>query len=429
MKKTHFKKTMLLLMSLMIWQSADAQLAVGDEFADGDINYQVIADGEVKTTHLKGGYTGTTLTIPATVEHDGYTYKVTTIGTDLVWGTNEYIQTINLPEGLTTLEEAALQQMFALKGVTLPSTVTSLGFASFYNMYNLQYIDLSKTNIVFPKTLLENNPYYTEGSPFWCVSEGTIIFLSKNQGKIEKPNFLYQEKDSFKVSNFVLDEYKGYYSPYDFRAEKVTFDREFTAGDGLCTVYLPFKLSAENNGTFYECIGINADKTAALVQEVSYTTPGSAYLFKPKSEGMKLTIAENIEVRNSLTTQDIKYLVGRYQQLDFTDDNKANCYGYAGQDEYDEDYKNKLFSLGEFVKFGEGATILPFRAYLYAPQAPQAKKLGIQVVNDETTGISLINNEEVGSGNSSAAYNLAGQKVSNGYKGLIIQNGKKVLNF
>ncbi len=53
--------------------------------------------------------------------------------------------------------------------------------------------------------------------------------------------------------------------------------------------------------------------------------------------------------------------------------------------------------------------------------------LSIDGFNEETTGISLINNEELESSNSKVAYNLAGQKVGKNYKGIVIKNGKKVI--
>lgn len=67
-----------------------------------------------------------------------------------------------------------------------------------------------------------------------------------------------------------------------------------------------------------------------------------------------------------------------------------------------------------------------FRAYLQAinPEAGNAKKLQLSI-DGETTGISQISttvNHKEGE-----TYNLAGQKVSASYKGIVIRNGKKVV--
>jgi hypothetical protein len=47
----------------------------------------------------------------------------------------------------------------------------------------------------------------------------------------------------------------------------------------------------------------------------------------------------------------------------------------------------------------------------------------VTFVGDLTTGIKEISNRQV----EGARYNLSGQRVSDGYKGIVIMNGRKVL--
>lgn len=76
-----------------------------------------------------------------------------------------------------------------------------------------------------------------------------------------------------------------------------------------------------------------------------------------------------------------------------------------------------------FAKVEAGVVIPAGKAYL---ETAAASKLAISF-GSETTGISKIATEQPASENS-AMYNLAGQRVSNSYKGIVIRNGKKFIN-
>lgn len=70
----------------------------------------------------------------------------------------------------------------------------------------------------------------------------------------------------------------------------------------------------------------------------------------------------------------------------------------------------------------KGTKISPFRAYFTGiPEGASAK---LNFIDGEATGINGVNAEAAADG---AIYNLAGQKVSAAYKGIVIMNGKKYL--
>ena len=76
-----------------------------------------------------------------------------------------------------------------------------------------------------------------------------------------------------------------------------------------------------------------------------------------------------------------------------------------------------------FAKVKAGVTIPAGKAYL---ETTAGSKLAINF-GGETTGISKVATELTAPENS-AMYNLAGQRVSNSYKGIVIRNGKKFIN-
>ena len=135
MKKTKLftllRAIIAIVASLAAVSSASAQDKDNDnEFTEGDFNYLFLEDGTVQlgdgtsTAWAGTGYTET-ITIPATVTHDGTTYTVTKIGD------NAFIQ---IGGGYGTI-----------KTITFPTEdnhITSIGYSSFSNNSYLNNINL-----------------------------------------------------------------------------------------------------------------------------------------------------------------------------------------------------------------------------------------------------------------------------------------------
>ena len=89
-----------------------------------------------------------------------------------------------------------------------------------------------------------------------------------------------------------------------------------------------------------------------------------------------------------------------------------------------------ILSDGSFYR-AESGTVAVGKAYLHLESDPLPGggngKLSIIFNDNETNGIKSIENRELRSENSDY-YNLAGQKVGKNYKGIVIVNGKKMLN-
>lgn len=65
-------------------------------------------------------------------------------------------------------------------------------------------------------------------------------------------------------------------------------------------------------------------------------------------------------------------------------------------------------------------------AYLMLSEVQAREFIGI-FGEDISTGIEAIDNGQWTMDNDAPAYNLAGQKVGKGYKGIVVKNGKKVV--
>ena len=155
-------------------------------------------------------------------------------------------------------------------------------------------------------------------------------------------------------------------------------------------------------------VKLNAEKTGIVMNEVVGVVPaGVAVLLKGKADtDYALTKADGWQN----VTSDLKMSDGT-----ITSTAKTAVYGLAtvnGQD--------------GFYKASAGKTIPAKCAYLeVANSASLAKFYSLGDHSGSTTGITSVKNEAAS--NNAPMYNLAGQLVDKGYKGIVIKNGKKIV--
>lgn len=82
----------------------------------------------------------------------------------------------------------------------------------------------------------------------------------------------------------------------------------------------------------------------------------------------------------------------------------------------------------KFFKINSAGNVVPKgKAYLQVPDEYAYAHESLWFGDDETTDIKAIKNGQITIDNNAPIYNLAGQRVANGYKGVVIQNGKKLV--
>lgn len=156
-------------------------------------------------------------------------------------------------------------------------------------------------------------------------------------------------------------------------------------------------------------VKLNADKKTITLEKIVGKVPaGKAVLLKgTPNESYKLITGEgDVAVFDT----DLKVSDGTATSSD-----KTAVYGLAtvnGQD--------------GFYKAFDGKTIPAKCAYLEVENsASLAKFYSLGDHSGSTTGITSVKNEAAG--NNAPMYNLAGQSVDKGYKGIVIKNGKKIV--
>lgn len=179
------------------------------------------------------------------------------------------------------------------------------------------------------------------------------------------------------------------------------------SGYSTYAAYYPVDYSKLDDLKAYT-VKLNAEKTEIVMNEVEGVVPaGVAVLLKGKANtDYALTKANGWQN----VTSDLKMSDGTITSTD-----KTAVYGLATVDGQDG-----------FYKASAGKTIPAKCAYLeVANSANSAKFYSLGDLSGSTTGITSVKNEAAG--NNAPMYNLAGQLVDKGYKGIVIKNGKKIV--
>lgn len=212
-------------------------------------------------------------------------------------------------------------------------------------------------------------------------------------------------------------------SPFDIAASKgskVSYDRDFTMNQP-CTVCLPFALTADdlaNVGKAYTLSAVNGSTaTFTPVQEIKAYKP---YLLIPSASGKlleEITNAKDITAvpDEAKTSVSGGYsFVGTLQAKESVKQEGMEVYGFSAKE-------------GKFVHAGSNASIKAFRAYIAVSSKAlsTAASRSIDIDFGGTTGINEIQNAH--SSSAAATYDVAGKRVDKNYKGVVIRNGKKMI--
>ena len=178
---------------------------------------------------------------------------------------------------------------------------------------------------------------------------------------------------------------------------------------GFATFSASYPVDYGSLGLEAYAVKLNADKKAVTLEKIEGVVPADkAVLLKgTPGESYRLTTGGGAE---AVFDTDLKVSDGTATSSD-----KTAVYGLATVDGQDG-----------FYKASAGKTIPAKCAYLeVANSTSPAKFYSLGDHSGSTTGITSVKNEAAG--NNAPMYNLAGQLVGKGYKGIVIKNGKKIV--
>ena len=194
----------------------------------------------------------------------------------------------------------------------------------------------------------------------------------------------------------------------------VTLKRSFVANKWN-TLVLPFAVSAEDVKAKFGNDAKVVEYSNAEDVNINFTTSTNGI----KANVPVLIMPAAVNPENTYTFNGVSIVVA---------DPKAEGTSYSFVGRYkpynlvNDDY---MLYADKWWKTETGDTykIKAFRAYIKANTPAAAKQLNL-VIDGQTTGLKL---NTVNGNIEGETYNIAGQRVANSYKGLIIKNGKKII--
>ena len=131
-----------------------ADAAVSDTFTVGDLEYEVIADGEVEVSDTTSAYISGDLVIPSSVSDGTEQYSVTSIGVNAFW--NCYgLTSVTIPNSVTSIGNYAFTDCSGLTSVTIPNSVTSIENSTFSGCSGLTSVNIGNS-----VTSIGDNAFY-----------------------------------------------------------------------------------------------------------------------------------------------------------------------------------------------------------------------------------------------------------------------------
>jgi len=242
-------------------------------FDVGHLSYSITSRVEPYTVEVTRSTTKlsdnivTSVTIPETVDNEGRSYMVTSIGESAF--TNCYmLGTVVIPNTVKTIGSYAFSGCSGLRTLNIPNSVTSIGVAAFFNCKNLNCI-------IIPSSVktIENGAFNNENTVFFCESEsrplgwtssgstywnnrkGTVIWNSFVDG-----DFGYQRTSPYTVSFMKILRYKESVTiPMIARFSGVTYmvndisDNAFAGNADISEIIIPVTVSRIGKSVFSGC--------------------------------------------------------------------------------------------------------------------------------------------------------------------------------
>ena len=137
--------------------------------------YDITSSNSVKVAACDTTVNGDVV-IPSSLEYNGTTYSVTSIGSDAFSGCSG-LTSVTLPNSVTSIEYSAFSGCSGLTSVSIPNSVTSIGIYAFYGCSGL-------TSVSIPNSVTSIGNY-----AFWGCSGLTSVTIPNSVTSIEGSAF------------------------------------------------------------------------------------------------------------------------------------------------------------------------------------------------------------------------------------------------
>lgn len=327
--------------------------------------------------------------------------------------TNKYYDTNGAFWGSDNLKAQMTQNVSGLKSGKYLLTVAARGDASLNNLTLTAGSKSINLPVQTPKNVFGNN---------WDdYSIETIVDNSGNlnikiEGKTTKSHawFSFNNFRLVRLSEAVTLDEDVDNAIEAKEAADVTLKRKFVANKWN-TLVLPFAVSDADVKTTF----------GAEAKVVVYSNADDANInFTTSTKGIEANVP--VLIMPAAVNAENTYTFNGVSIVEADPKADGTSYSFVGSYKtYDLANDDYMLYADKWWKTEAGDTykIKAFRAYIKANTLVAAKQLNL-VIDGQTTGLKL---NTVNGNIEGETYNIAGQRVANSYKGLVIKNGKKII--
>ena len=352
----------------------------------------------------------------------------------LIYIFGKQISTYILGENITSIGDYAFSGCTGLTSVTIPSNVNTIGENAFYGCDNLKFV----------YSLTEYPAFVKIGDGAFPVSQSNYsratLYVKKGLKEV------YSQADGWKLFIDIREMTDEQYN--ELLKETDGNGKQEDKQEGT-VVNLTVTLSSAGYATFFNASN-NFKLPAGLSALVITSESGQALIYKTIAsgdaggiipKGVPVILVSNSRTGGTYTltstTEGASYtgsnlLHGSSVQTMTSNANGVSTTGNSNYVYYKLSYgksgSTNANKLGWYWGASNGApfTIEGGKAWLALPKSSAQSLDCILFTDDDATAV-----DGIGQGDARPAegvpYNMAGQRVGNGYKGMVIMNGKKVI--
>ena len=317
-------------------------------------------------------------------------------------------------DSLRTADMAPLTEM---RNITLPATIKGVGKDAFKDAAGMRYVDLSLCADYAP-TLASEGGVRSLG-----ITERTLAYVPAQYGETEEVNVAVGGNSAnFRAKTVRLYDGEDYVMPFRITADNVENTRTLARSEVPYTVSLPYKLDIPEGAVVYRLKDSNANELVFTQTDQTFMEEGQPYLVRSTGD---------ISLNNDKQTElepDNQLMTGEQSVTGYTLRSTFKC---ISNEEANE--------LGAYVLQSDGmwhavltdtdehrrANVPAYRCYLLQSRAPGANSIRM-ILDDSTSGIDRI--RTIDNDGTERVYDLNGRLVDGNTKGVVIKNGRKVIN-
>ena len=320
---------------------------------------------------------------------------------------------------VTELKAADMKPLTKLERIGMPMTLEQIEDNSFSDAKNLRWADFMMCGNADLMTDLQNGGLRKKG-----FTEKTLCFMPGEYGVTDEVNVAAPEAPgAVQLRAKTIRIYDGldYVMPYSVDAETIENTRTLPRSDKPYSVCLPYSLSIPEGAVVYRLDDCNSNELVFKAVDSNFMMEGQPYLVRATND-------VSLDTRNQMLNADNQMWPGQQDVTGFTMRGTINSIPNA-----------EASDLGAYVLQSDGkwhavmadtdehrsVSIPAYRCYLLKNRGAWARTISM-TLDDNSTGIDRI--RTIDNDGTERLYDLNGRLIDGNAKGVVIKNGKKVIN-